>query len=77
MAETAKEKFRDVKRMAGKVREKVEGEAKELSKAKDPVCGTKIDKDYATATSLYHGKTYYFDTISCRERFDINPDRYV
>ncbi|MBI2937530.1 MAG: YHS domain-containing protein [Thaumarchaeota archaeon] len=77
MAETSKRTFRHVEKKAGEVKEKVEEEAHELTKAKDPVCGAKIDKDYATATSRYHGKIYYFDSITCRDRFDINPDRYV
>lgn len=77
MAETAKKTFRRVERKAGEVKEKVEDEVHELTKAKDPVCGAKVDKDYATATSRYHGKIYYFDSITCRDSFDINPDRYV
>ncbi len=76
-AETSKRTFRRAKGEVGEVKKKVEDEAHELTKAKDPVCEAKVDKNYTTATSRYYGKIYYFDSLTCGNRFDINPDRYV
>jgi membrane fusion protein, copper/silver efflux system len=47
---------------------------------KDPVCGLEVAQEAAQKagrTSQYQGKTYYFDTDGCKQRFDINPQRYL
>jgi Cu+-exporting ATPase len=44
---------------------------------KDPVCGMTIDKKDAAGTSEYNGKTYHFCTISCKEKFEANPSRFL
>ncbi len=46
-------------------------------KAVDPVCGMKIKKSEAAATSEYQGKTYYFCNLSCKKAFDQNPQKYL
>jgi YHS domain-containing protein len=43
----------------------------------DPVCGQQFDSADAIAQSQYQGKTYYFDTTGCQDRFDENPARYA
>jgi PKD repeat protein len=43
----------------------------------DVVCKMKIDKTTAEFTSKYKGKTYYFCSASCKEKFDGNPDKYI
>lgn len=43
----------------------------------DPVCGMKVKKSKAVATSEYKGKRYYFCAISCKEKFDKDPERYI
>lgn len=48
-----------------------------FGKAKDPVCGMKVKKKKAAATSEYEGKTYYFCAQGCKEKFDENPEEYV
>jgi len=45
--------------------------------AKDPVCGMQIDEKQAAGKSEYQGKTYYFCSPSCKQRFDHEPDRYA
>jgi YHS domain-containing protein len=47
---------------------------------KDPVCGLAVDTGKAKQagrTSDYQGKTYFFDTDGCKQRFDHNPQRYL
>jgi YHS domain-containing protein len=45
--------------------------------AVDPVCKMQVNESKAAATSEYHGKTYYFCAVSCKRKFDENPDKYV
>ena len=47
---------------------------------RDPVCGLTVEVEgakQARRTSNYQGKTYYFDTDGCKQRFDNNPQRYL
>ena len=46
-------------------------------KVLDPVCGMKIDRGGATATSEYKNKTYYFCAEGCKEQFDKSPEEYL
>lgn len=48
-----------------------------VGKAIDPVCGMKIKKKDAAATSEYKGKTIYFCNRMCKEEFDKEPDKYI
>lgn len=43
----------------------------------DPVCGMDVDQQKAADSSDYQGRTYYFCSQSCKERFDQNPQQYV
>jgi len=45
--------------------------------AKDPVCGMDIDEKTAAGTAAYKGKTYYFCNLSCKARFDKEPEQYA
>jgi Cu+-exporting ATPase len=45
--------------------------------AQDPICQMSVDEDKAAATSEYKGKTYYFCSVGCKERFDKEPEKYV
>ncbi len=42
---------------------------------KDPVCGMKIDKRTAKFKTEYKGETYYFCSLSCKKKFDENPEK--
>jgi YHS domain-containing protein len=46
-------------------------------KVKDPVCGMTIEDKDAAGTSIYQGKTYFFCSTSCKEKFDKNPEAYA
>lgn len=43
---------------------------------RDPVCGMMIEEAAAAATSRYDGRTIYFCAVSCKEKFDANPEKY-
>lgn len=43
----------------------------------DPVCGMQIDSAKAAANEVVQGKTYYFCSASCRDKFRASPDRYT
>ena len=42
----------------------------------DPVCGMEVDKETAAATSQYMGRTIYFCSEECKQKFDANPAAY-
>jgi YHS domain-containing protein len=42
-----------------------------------PVCGHEFNKSEAKATYEYEGKTYYFCSDGCREKFMKNPENYL
>ena len=45
--------------------------------AKDPVCKMNVEESKAVATAKYDGKTYYFCSESCKDRFEKKPTEYV
>ena len=45
--------------------------------ATDPVCKMTIDENKAAGKSDYQGKTYHFCAVSCKTKFDANPQQYV
>jgi Cu+-exporting ATPase len=44
---------------------------------KDPVCGMTIDEKDAAGTSVYEGKTFYFCSTNCKEKFEKEPAKYA
>jgi P-type Cu+ transporter len=44
---------------------------------KDPVCGMTVDPEKAAAKVEHAGKTYYFCSKSCAERFSHEPERFL
>src|SRR6185295_14349614 len=47
------------------------------SLAKDPVCGMTVDPNTAAASFDYRGKTHYFCSKSCSEKFQARPEKYL
>jgi len=43
----------------------------------DVVCGMEVDEKTAKWKSEYKGETYYFCAPTCRQKFDMNPEKYV
>lgn len=48
-----------------------------FGKTIDPVCGMKIRKSRAAATSRYGGRAFYFCHRACKEAFDEEPRKYL
>jgi Cu+-exporting ATPase len=46
-------------------------------KEKDPVCGMQVARETAKYKSDHAGKTYYFCSAQCREKFRQNPAQYL
>ncbi|MHB1262726.1 MAG: YHS domain-containing protein [Thermoplasmatota archaeon] len=47
------------------------------SKATDPVCGMSVDKKSAAGTASHAGKTFYFCSKGCAQKFRANPMEYA
>ena|SRR5438270_692061 len=43
----------------------------------DPVCGMYVDPQKARGTADYRGKTYYFCSPGCVQRFQAEPEKYL
>jgi len=50
---------------------------KEEVREKDPVCGMTVDPKKAAATVEHNGKTHYFCSARCGERFRTAPEKYL
>ena len=48
-----------------------------METATDPVCGMSIEASTAAGTISHGDTTYYFCSISCRERFEADPDQFT
>ena len=46
-------------------------------RVKDPVCGMGIEKDNAEGAIEHMGKTFYFCSAGCREKFENQPKKYI
>ncbi len=44
---------------------------------KDPVCGMHIQQTDAAGQSEYNGKTIYFCSTACKEKFDADPEKFT
>ena len=44
---------------------------------KDPVCGMQVDPAKAAGSSVHDGRTYYFCSPTCKQKFDASPGQYV
>ena len=48
--------------------------------SKDPVCGVDVSMTKAAKAGLktnHEGKTYYFDSVQCKQQFEKDPKRYA
>ncbi len=43
----------------------------------DPVCKMKVSLNTAVDETKYQQQTYYFCSNSCRQKFDIEPDKFL
>jgi len=65
-------------RAAGKLMpEPVSTPASEAHEALDPVCGMTVKVATARHRATHEGRTYYFCSAGCRQRFDADPASYA
>ena len=48
-----------------------------LEKEIDPVCGMALNPHEALAQSAHKGRVYYFCSEECRQKFDLQPQKYL
>jgi YHS domain-containing protein len=48
-----------------------------LTQHKDPVCGMRLEEKDVQATATYQGKTYYFCSVACKQKFEHSPQKYA
>jgi len=58
-----------------KPRKYIDG-AKQWGETVDPVCGMTIKIPEAVAMSVYRGQFVYFCNVSCKEKFDVSPEKF-
>lgn len=44
---------------------------------KDPVCGMNVSPSTAKGSSFHEGHTYFFCSLKCKEKFDLNPSQFL
>jgi Cu+-exporting ATPase len=59
------------------VHEHEERKEKAMATVKDPVCGMDIDPATATASEEHEGKTYFFCSEACHQKFVTAPDQFA
>src|SRR5436309_15736886 len=48
-----------------------------MTSEKDPVCGMTVDRDHAFGESRYGGRTFWFCSSACLNKFKETPARYA
>ncbi|MGI8742294.1 MAG: YHS domain-containing protein [Bryobacteraceae bacterium] len=43
----------------------------------DPICGMQVNEQDAAGQSEYNGKTYYFCSPGCKQKFDQDPAQFA
>ena len=46
-------------------------------KSPDPVCAMSVEPSHAAGSAEHEGRTYYFCSNSCRQKFQADPKRYL
>jgi YHS domain-containing protein len=46
-------------------------------RVKDPVCGMEVEKDAAQGPVEHMGKTFYFCSAECKQKFENQPMKYM
>lgn len=48
-----------------------------MAEHKDPICGMQVEESQAAGQSEHEGRTYYFCSTSCKDKFDQSPEDYT
>jgi Cu+-exporting ATPase len=52
-------------------------DAAKNGETRDPVCGMSVDPQDAAGAAVHRGRTYYFCSASCRDKFEKEPAKYA
>jgi len=55
----------------------MKGAAASVATVKDPVCGMDVDPRDAAGKAEYQGRTYYFCSLECKQKFEKAPAQYI
>ena len=44
-----------------------------MAQHEDPICGMQVDEERAAGKSEHAGRTYYFCSTGCKQKFDSEP----
>lgn len=47
-----------------------------MAQHEDPICGMQVDEAGAAGKSEHAGRTYYFCSAGCKQKFDSDPEKY-
>lgn len=53
------------------------GDDTQHSDERDPVCGMALKPGSSSQSVVHQGKTYYFCSQTCRDKFEANPQQYT
>jgi YHS domain-containing protein len=48
-----------------------------MAKHTDPICGMQVEEESAAGAAEYGGRSYYFCSGGCREKFYEDPSKYI
>lgn len=48
-----------------------------MAQQTDSVCGMQIEESEAAGQSEYQGRTFYFCSTACQNKFEQNPEQYA
>ena len=43
----------------------------------DPVCGMDVETNTSAGSTEHKGQTYHFCSLTCKQKFDHNPQQYL
>ena len=43
----------------------------------DPVCGMQIEEQDVAGQTEHEGRTYYFCSTACKDKFEASPEEYT
>ena len=47
-----------------------------MAQHRDPICGMQVDEGSAAGKSEHAGRTHYFCSAGCKQKFDSDPAKY-
>jgi YHS domain-containing protein len=76
--EARKQKLVDASEALSESNHQGKGQAgrEEVAESRDPVCGMRVDPANSSYFTTYENRKYYFCSPSCRDAFNLAPEKY-